>query len=96
MRDPHQTIKRPLLTEKSDRLRERSGQYCFEVAVEADKSDVKRAVETLFSVRVTAVRLQNRQGKAKRMGRFTGRRHHWKKAFVTLAEGSVIELYEGI
>ena len=96
MRDPHQIIKRPLLTEKSDKLRERSSQYCFEVAVEADKSDVKHAVETLFSVSVTAVRLQNRQGKAKRMGRFVGRRHHWKKAFVTLAEGNVIELYEGI
>ncbi|HLA41093.1 MAG TPA: 50S ribosomal protein L23 [Candidatus Glassbacteria bacterium] len=96
MRDPYQIVKRPLLTEKSDFLRERSSQYCFEVALEANKDDVKRAVETLFKVKVTAVRLQNRLGKTKRMGRFIGRRANWKKAFVSLAAGNTIELYEGI
>lgn len=96
MKDPYQIVKRPLLTEKSDVLRERASQYCFEVALEANKKDVKRAVESLFKVKVTGVRLQNRLGKSKRMGRFIGRRTNWKKAYVSLAEGNIIELYEGI
>ena len=96
MKDPYQIVKRPLLTEKSDRLREVNNQYCFEVAVGANKLDVKAAVESLFGVKVSSVRLQNRIGKTKRMGRFTGKRADWKKAFVTLREGEAIELYEGV
>jgi large subunit ribosomal protein L23 len=96
MKDPYQIVKRPLLTEKSDRLRETNNQYCFEVAVGATKLDVKAAVESLFGVKVSSVRLQNRIGKAKRMGRFAGKRADWKKAFVTLKEGEAIELFEGV
>ena len=96
MKDPYQIVKRPLLTEKSDRLREINNQYCFEVAVGANKLEVKAAVESLFGVKVSSVRLQNRIGKAKRMGRFAGKRADWKKAFVTLEKGEAIELFEGV
>lgn len=96
MKDQYQIVKRPLLTEKSDRLRETNNQYCFEVDVRANKLEVKAAIESLFGVKVSAVRMQNRIGKAKRMGRFTGKRADWKKAFVTLKEGEVIELFEGV
>ena len=96
MKDPYQIVKRPLLTEKSDRLREVNNQYCFEVAVGANKLDVKAAIESLFGVKVSSVRLQNRIGKTKRMGRFAGKRADWKKAFVTLKEGEAIELFEGV
>lgn len=96
MKDQYQIVKRPLLTEKSDRLRETNNQYCFEVDVRANKLEVKAAIESLFEVKVSSVRMQNRIGKAKRMGRFTGKRADWKKAFVTLKEGEVIELFEGV
>ena len=96
MKDPHQIVKRPLLTEKSDVLRESHNQYCFEVAVGANKLEVKAAIESIFEVKVTAVRLLNRIGKAKRMVRFAGKRADWKKAYVTLKEGEVIELFEGV
>jgi large subunit ribosomal protein L23 len=96
MKDPYQIVKRPLLTEKSDRLRETNNQYCFEVDVSANKLEVKAAIESLFGVKVSSVRMQNRIGKAKQMGRFTGKRADWKKAFVTLKKGEVIELFEGV
>lgn len=96
MKNPYQIVKRPLLTEKSDRLRETDNQYCFEVAVGANKLEVKAAIESLFEVKVSSVRIQNRIGKAKRMGRFTGKRADWKKAIVTLKEDEVIELFEGV
>ena len=84
MKNPYQIVKRPLLTEKSDRLRETDNQYCFEVAVGANKIEVKAAIESLFEVKVSSVRIQNRIGKAKRMGRFAGKRADWKKAIVTM------------
>ena len=96
MKDQYQVIKRPLLTEKSDHLRETENQYCFEVDVVASKQDVKEAVESLFGVHVTKVRLQNHLGKIKRLGRNSGRRSSWKKAFVSLAADDHIELFEGI
>ena len=96
MKDQYQVIKRPLLTEKSDHLREAENQYCFEVDVQASKHDVKEAIETLFGVHVTKVRMQNRPGKEKRLGRNIGRRASWKKAFVSLAADDHIELFEGI
>jgi len=66
------------------------------VAVGANKLEVKAAIESLFEVKVSSVRIQNRIGKAKRMGRFTGKRADWKKAIVTLKEDEVIELFEGV
>ena len=81
----------PHLSEKSSRIAERLKQFVFKVRRDADKSDVKRAVELMFDVQVTAVQVVNCMGKAKRFGRSPGRRQDWKKAYVTLAEGQDID-----
>ncbi len=81
----------PHLSEKSSRLAERLKQFVFKVRRDADKSDVKRAVELMFDVKVTAVQVVQVMGKAKRFGRSPGRRQDWKKAYVTLAEGQDID-----
>ena len=81
----------PHLSEKSSRLAERLKQFVFKVRRDADKGEIKRAVELMFDVSVTAVQVVNVMGKAKRFGRSPGRRQDWKKAYVTLAEGQDIE-----
>ena len=109
MRDAQSIIKRPLLTEKSARLRETGGasdghaegdayaqQVVFEVARDANKIEIRSAVQALFKVTVTAVRTLVVRGKQKRVGRFAGRRPSWKKAFVTLKPGDNIEFFEGV
>ena len=84
----HQIIHRPLVTEKSTKLRETHGNViAFEVDVHANKIQVKEAVEELFKVKVEEVRLFNVRGKIKRMGRWAGRRRDWRKAYVRLKEG---------
>ena len=94
---PHQVILRPLITEKATRLKEASGTVCFEVARDANKIQIARAVTALFGVKVADVRVANREGKWKRMGRFLGQRKAWKKAYVRLAEGEKpIEFFEGV
>ena len=97
MRDPHDVIIRPVLTEAAyDRLSERS--YTFMVAVDATKIEIRKAVEAVFpGVKVDRVNVANRAGKMKRMGRFLGRRAATKKAFVKLTEDSKgIEFFEGM
>ncbi len=89
-------IRRPLITEKATRLKEASNTVCFEVAVTANKIEVARAVQKLFGVKVVDVRIANRQGKWKRMGRFLGQRKAWKKAYVRLAPDQKIEFFEGV
>jgi len=89
-------IRRPLITEKATRLKEASNTVCFEVARSANKIEVKRAVERLFGVKVVDVRVANREGKFKRMGRFVGQRKAWKKAYVRLAPDQKIEFFEGV
>ena len=89
-------VKRPLITEKSERARESNRQYAFEVHQDATKIQVKNAVEKLFAVHVTAVRTSIARGKNKRVGRSMGRRPNWKKAVVTLKEGETIALFEGV
>jgi large subunit ribosomal protein L23 len=81
----------PHLSEKSSRLADRLKQFVFKVRRDADKSEIKRAVELMFDVKVTAVQVVNVIGKAKRFGRSPGRRQDWKKAYVTLAEGQDID-----
>lgn len=89
-------IRRPLITEKSTLEREIGGIYAFEVARNANKVEIKRAVETQFSRKVADVRTAMMRGKERRQGRFVGRRPDWKKAYVRLAEGEKpIELFEG-
>ena len=89
-------IKRPLLTEKSSSAKELNNQYCFEVDTRAKKMDIKRAVEKLFSVKVTDVRTMQYGGKKKRVGKNIGVTKNWKKAIVTLKDGNSIELFEGV
>jgi large subunit ribosomal protein L23 len=109
IRAAHHIIKRPLLTEKGTRLKEHGGapvgtfseeelkpQVLFEVALEANKIEIKNAIEALFSVKVVDVHTQIMRGKEKRVGRFMGQRSNWKKAIVTLAPGNKIEFFEGV
>ncbi len=96
MRDPRQVVIRPVVTEESAILQEMNRTYAFIVARDANKVEIRRAVETLFGVKVEAVRTANYQGKWRRVGRSLGRRAAYKKAIVKLAEGGAIDVYEGI
>lgn len=88
----HQILLAPVVSEKSTRVQESANQVVFRVLRDADKPEIKEAVEKLFSVKVNAVRTLNVKGKNKGAGRTPGRRADWKKAYVTLAEGSKIDL----
>lgn len=92
----HQVIRKMLLTEKSNLDREAANKYHFEVDRRANKVEIGQAVEKLFKVKVTEVRVIHVLGKNKRMGRVMGKKSDWKKAIVTLAEGSRIEVAEGV
>ena len=94
--DPQRLIRRPLITEKATRLKETTNTICFEVDRSANKIEIRRAVEKLFGVKVVDVRVANRAGKWKRMGRFVGQRKDWKKAYVRLAPDQKIEFFEGV
>jgi len=83
----HETIVRPLVTEKGVAKKDTERTLCFEVAPKANKVQVKAAVERLFKVKVESVRTCNFEGKERRRGRFTGFRPSWKKAYVKLKEG---------
>ena len=92
----HDVIRGPLITEKATTLHE-DDTVCFRVAVDANKVQVKKAVEKLFGVKVAKVRTARINGKMKRYGRFEGKRPDWKKAYVTLREGEkMIEFFEGV
>ncbi|MGE0591494.1 MAG: 50S ribosomal protein L23 [Vicinamibacterales bacterium] len=80
-------IRRPLITEKSTILREDGLTLVFEVSRDANKIDIRRAVEQMFSTKVQSVRTALAHGKMKRQGRYMGRRSDWKKAYVKLREG---------
>jgi large subunit ribosomal protein L23 len=112
MRAPQTIIKRPLLTEKSTQLRETGGgesfiaegeedtgvaqKIVFEVATDANKIEIRQAVQKLFNVEVTDVHTMVVRGKLKRVGRSMGRRPGSKKAIVTLKAGDTIEFFEGV
>jgi len=80
-------IRRPLITEKTTTIREDGRTLVFQVAMDANKIDIKRAVESLLGSKVESVRTTLSHGKMKRQGRFAGRRSDWKKAYVKLREG---------
>ena len=94
--DPHQVIVRPVISEKSYNLIETEGQYTFQVDRRANKSQIKRAIESAFDVTVDKVNTVNVKSKPKRQGLTRGRTATWKKAVVKLAEGDRIELFEGV
>lgn len=88
-------IKRPLDTEKLDRMRDRENKFAFEIHLKANKTEVKQAIEQLFKVKVLEVKTSIVRGKFRRLGRSEGQRPNWKKAIVTLKEGDAIQLFEG-
>lgn len=92
MKDIYQVIQTALLTEKGTRLTEQENKYIFRVNPNANKAEIKRAVEEFFKVKVVAVNTMNRQGKKKRQRTASfGRTAAWKRAVVTLAEGNSID-----
>ena len=93
MADLYQVIRRPLITEKGLGAKETEATLVFEVAPGATKTEVKQAVETLFKVKVQAVRTANFVGKERRRGRFSGFRSDWKKAYVRLKAGEKMPEY---
>jgi len=87
------TIRRPLITEKGLAVKETEGTLVFDVAPDATKTEVKKAVEALFKVKVIGVRTANVLGKERRRGKFTGYRPDWKKAYVRLQAGEKLPEY---
>jgi len=94
-RDIYSVLTAPLITEKATLVNEAGNQVIFRVRPEADKGMIKRAIETLFKVKVEKVHTLQYLGKQRRVGRSVGRRSAWKKAYVTLAEGNRIDFFEG-
>lgn len=86
----YQVIRRPLITEKGVTKKDEERTLCFEVAVDANKTHIRQAVEKLFKVKVEDVRTATTAGKLRRRGRFTGYRSDWKKAYVRLKAGEKI------
>ena len=92
----HRTIVRPLITEASSVAYQERGEYHFEVHPDANKTEIRNAVQQLFGVRVTGVWTSNHRGKDKRVGTNAGRKPHWKRAIVKLADGDRIDqIFEG-
>ncbi|HZP41350.1 MAG TPA: 50S ribosomal protein L23 [Candidatus Binatia bacterium] len=88
-------VQGPIITEKGTLVGEAGNQVVFRVHPRANKVEIRQAIETLFKVRVEKVRTSRQLGKVRRVGRHYGRRPDWKKAYVTLAEGSRIDFFEG-
>ncbi len=96
MRDARNVIIRPVVTERSTIMADEHDAFTFIVAEDANKIDIKRAVEQLFDVKVKSVNTMRYRGKWRRVGRTYGRRPSFKKAIVKLADGERIDVYEGI
>ena len=95
-RHPHTVLVRPLLTEKITAMRESGNKVGFVVRSDANRIEIKKAIESSLKVKVERVNVVNVNGKTKRLGRFSGKRSDWKKAIVTLKEGEKLELYESV
>ncbi|SDZ84348.1 LSU ribosomal protein L23P [Desulfuromusa kysingii] len=93
MKPLHEVIRRPLISEKANALKESSRIVAFEVGRDANKIEIKQAVEKAFDVKVEAVNTIQLRGKVKRVGANMGQRNNWKKAYVTLEEGQNIDFY---
>lgn len=95
-REPYDVLIQPLLTEKITAMRESHNKVGFLVRRDANRIQIKQAVEAALKVRVERVNVLNVMGKKKRLGRFVGKRPDWKKAIVTLKKGEKLELYESV
>ena len=96
MKNARSIIIKPLVTEKSSQIRESQNKYLFSVALNANKIEIKRAVEEIFNVKVKSVKTATVTGKVKRLGVYEGKRPDWKKAVVTLEPGQTIDLFEQV
>ena len=94
MQTIYDVIKRPIISEKSTALAEVGNRYAFEVATQANKQEIRDAVQRLFNVKVRNVHTLVMHGKVKRVGRFETKKSNWKKAIVTLAEGQKIDFFQ--
>jgi large subunit ribosomal protein L23 len=95
MKNIYEVIRRPLITEKSTALKETQATLAFEVHRDATKPEIKKAVESLFGVKIKDVRVARVHGKVKRQGRYVGKRPDWKKAYVVLKKGEkMIEFFD--
>lgn len=90
----HSILQRPMITEKTTLQKEDANQVVFKVRRDANKVEIRQAVESLLNVKVTGVNTAIVRGKTKRMGKMSGRRSNWKKAVVTLAAGQEVEFFE--
>ncbi len=88
-------IKRPVITEKSNKLKDKYNQFVFETSRNANRVQIKRAIEEIFNVKVIGVRTSLTKGKTTRRGRITGKKRDWKKAVVSVMPGERIEFLEG-
>lgn len=96
MKDPRDIIVQPHVSEKSMRAIEENNTYTFKVALRANKTEIKKAVEEIFGVKVLKVNTARMPGKTKRLGVHVGKTPEWKKAFVKLASGDRIQIFEGV
>ena len=94
MRSVYDVVRRPIISEKSTALAEVGNRYVFEVATQANKQEIRDAVQRLFNVKVLKVHTMVMHGKVKRVGRFEVKRSNWKKALVTLAQGQKIDFFQ--
>jgi large subunit ribosomal protein L23 len=92
----YEVIRRPLVTEKGVEKKDAERTLCFEVARDANKTQVRSAVEKLFKVKVQEVRTANFEGKLRRRGKFAGYRPDWKKAYVRLKKGEKVPDFAGV
>jgi large subunit ribosomal protein L23 len=96
MKEIYECIRRPIVTEKSNLIKDESNKVVFEVDQRANKVEIKNAVQQLFSVTVQNVNVMNFEGKRKRAGRIIAKKQDWKKAVITLKKGDKIEFFEGV
>ena len=96
MKNIYEVLQGPLLTEKGTLLKEKDNKVLFKVSKNANKIEIKNAVESIFKVKVDCVTTMNYKGKKKRMGKYEGKRSDWKKAIVTLKEGEKLDFIEGV
>ncbi len=96
MKNLYDVLVAPILTEKGAKLKEAGNKVVFEVARDANKIEIKKAVEEIFKVKVDRVTTLNCKGKKKRFGKYQGTRPDWKKAIVTLKKGEKLDFIEGV
>lgn len=96
MKTANEIIYQAIISEKGTVLRDEQNRYVFKVHVQANKIEIKKAIETAFTVKVLDVKTINMKGKSKRLGRYEGKRSNWKKALVKLKKGDSIDIFENI